>query len=234
MSPDEEYKLLPSSPVHDLEEPQVRPRQRFSTNIVLRWLLAAQSLMTLALLIAWLRARQPSPHICSQLLYSPAQDAIVYETKKWTMAQNESLAMYSGDPSDEVDKAWDELYADFGLSQLSEEEALYLPNKTIAFPEDPDKYVVILSVFHQLHCVNVLRKVYIATIMQIQPQVILEKFYAKTSQIMWLIAWMFCVRALPIVFDWNDNVQKPIPLMSVAHTCRKWENIADWAEAHKM
>ena len=45
-----------------------------------------------------------------------------------------------------------------GLSELSEDEAAKLLDPTAHLPHDDSKYVVTLAVFHQLHCVNHLRK----------------------------------------------------------------------------
>ena len=77
--------------------------------------------------------------------------------------------VFQGPPSDTVDKAWSDLYngtnsfslcgcstwsnrchSDFGISEVSEEEAKPLFNQTVARPNG--KYLVGLAVFHELHC----------------------------------------------------------------------------------
>lgn len=78
--------------------------------------------------------------------------------------------IYQGDPSDEVDQAWNSLYngmhylqilkvywlidqlPEFGLSKIPKEQARLLPNKTLPIPGDEGYYAVGLAVFHQLHC----------------------------------------------------------------------------------
>jgi hypothetical protein len=42
-------------------------------------------------------------------------------------------------------------------SWVDEPTARKLPNRTLALPDDPKKYLVQLDVFHQLHCLDVLR-----------------------------------------------------------------------------
>ncbi|KAJ3552826.1 hypothetical protein NM688_g3946 [Phlebia brevispora] len=234
MFPGEEYKLLPDSPVQtddDITIQHIRPPVR---NSILRWIVAAQAIILLILLGALYNARS-SPRLCSQLLYSPAQDAIVYETKRFHVTNNRSSVIYSSDPSIEVDKAWDDLYYDLAFSQISEAEARQLPNKTTPVAADPTKYITTLSVFHQLHCLNIIRKV------------VHSDYYADpvTGDIGPLLHEDLpehvghCLDFLrqgiiPITWYWKEDLQTVTAVMSVAHTCRKWENIEHWAKEHKL
>ena len=45
-----------------------------------------------------------------------------------------------------------------GISGISKDEASHLLNKTLPAPKDPDTYMIQLEVFHNLHCLNMLRK----------------------------------------------------------------------------
>jgi hypothetical protein len=45
-----------------------------------------------------------------------------------------------------------------GVSWIDAEAASKLPNTTTSLPNDPDRYIVELDVFHQLHCLNSVRK----------------------------------------------------------------------------
>lgn len=45
-----------------------------------------------------------------------------------------------------------------GINQINAAEAAQLPNFTTAIPNATDSFVVELDVFHQLHCLNALRK----------------------------------------------------------------------------
>ncbi len=44
------------------------------------------------------------------------------------------------------------------ISAISPESAAKLPNATTPFTYDTDHYIIELDVFHQLHCLNMLRK----------------------------------------------------------------------------
>jgi hypothetical protein len=49
-------------------------------------------------------------------------------------------------------------YHQVGISGVSKEEASHLLNATLPAPHDPDTYMIQLEVFHNLHCLNMLRK----------------------------------------------------------------------------
>jgi hypothetical protein len=49
-------------------------------------------------------------------------------------------------------------YSLVGISWLTKKEASHLLNKTLPAPHDSDKYMIQLEVFHNLHCLNMLRK----------------------------------------------------------------------------
>ncbi|KAJ3556369.1 hypothetical protein NM688_g2070 [Phlebia brevispora] len=226
MSSDEGYKLLPDSLNYIDDDP---PDTTFP------FLFQQFALLRLGAL------RQISPLISSQLLYSPAQDAIAYETRPFSVKIEGTMAIYFGEPSGEVDQAWKELYGDFDLSQLSEDEVVRLPNKTAPYSGDPTKHVVILTVFHQLHCVNVLRKVFRSDYYadpvtgDIGSMLHADIPLHVTHCLDFLRQGAMCAADLsPIPFIWDDEVQDAIPNPDIVHTCRKWENVVDWARAHKM
>ncbi|KAJ3556366.1 hypothetical protein NM688_g2066 [Phlebia brevispora] len=243
MSPDEEYKLLPGSPIRsDDGPPTLRPKYRFM-RATSHWLVVGLSLVILILLAALYRvSRQTYGQLCSQQLYSPAQDAIAYEAKTFYVPQNASFrSSYTSDPSDEVDQAWNDIYMNLGLSHISKNEAMRLPDKTAPYPEDPSKYVVILSVFHQLHCLNILRKVYhsdyyadpLTGNIGITKHSSIPDHVAHCLDI--LRQGIMCAADIsPIVYDWDEERQKTIPMLSIGHSCRKWDNIVDWARDHQL
>lgn len=84
--------------------------------------------------------------------------------------------IYTAAPSDEVDKAWDGLYEctyivfilgacyhdlehvilietiEVALMKISELEENTMLNNSLRIPGDENKYIVLLDVYHQLHC----------------------------------------------------------------------------------
>ncbi|KAG6861300.1 hypothetical protein C0995_001855 [Termitomyces sp. Mi166 len=88
-----------------------------------------------------------------QMLYSPAEKFIEYEIVKFRSGLNgEGDDIYSLPPSDDVDAAWEDLY-NFGVSEINEQQAMQLANVTMQVPNSDDKYVMLLDVFHELHCI---------------------------------------------------------------------------------
>jgi hypothetical protein len=69
--------------------------------------------------------------------------------------------MYTGYPTPEIDKQWKELYR-VGNSRISKNEAAQLPNKTIAANPGTDDYLIVISVFHDLHCLVCLTAFWLA------------------------------------------------------------------------
>jgi hypothetical protein len=45
-----------------------------------------------------------------------------------------------------------------GIIEVTAEEAANLPNSTAELPHKPNSYVVEIDIFHQLHCLNYIRK----------------------------------------------------------------------------
>jgi len=45
-----------------------------------------------------------------------------------------------------------------GINRIPRPAAAQLVNKTLPIPGEPGQYAILLNVFHQLHCLNMLRK----------------------------------------------------------------------------
>ncbi|KAK8112913.1 hypothetical protein PG984_013439 [Apiospora sp. TS-2023a] len=88
---------------------------------------------------------------------APAQDVLSYEVVKFNSAFGVGRSEYQGEPSPELDELWENLF--LLELQIPREQARLLPNKTIpVHPDNPDSFAVGLSVFHDLHCLNTIRK----------------------------------------------------------------------------
>lgn len=64
----------------------------------------------------------------------------------------------TGVPTDATDILWDELYHFGMVNWVDTQTAKRLPNRTLAMPGETDRYLMSLDVFHQLHCLNILRR----------------------------------------------------------------------------
>ncbi|KIH91993.1 hypothetical protein SPBR_09083 [Sporothrix brasiliensis 5110] len=86
------------------------------------------------------------------------RDVVEYEVRKFRLGLDGDETEYQGKPSPELDRRWNGLY-EMGINLITKDMAARLPNKTILFPHDKQRrYLVELDVFHQLHCLNMVRK----------------------------------------------------------------------------
>ncbi|KAI9046410.1 hypothetical protein LZ554_009585 [Drepanopeziza brunnea f. sp. 'monogermtubi'] len=91
------------------------------------------------------------------LTYSPALPALSYERVVFSSGFGIETSAFQGQPSEANNKLWTDLY-DFGITRISADEARPMDNKTLPIPGPEGGYVVQLTVFHQLHCLNLIRK----------------------------------------------------------------------------
>jgi len=165
-----------------------------------------------------------------QQLYTPVQDALEYELKTFPRAGQTSP--YHGPPSDAVDKAWEDLY-NFGISRIPKSQAALLPNRTIPIFEDEGHYVVSLDVFHQLHCLNMVRQ---ALRPDRYPLVTLADGFDHTDHCVNSIrqSIMCSIDVTPNVWSWDERRQRNFPRLDSVHSCRNFEKIKEWAINHHI
>ncbi|KAF2102138.1 hypothetical protein NA57DRAFT_35868 [Rhizodiscina lignyota] len=106
---------------------------------------------------------QPSTlqHVEQFSAWSPAEDAVSYETVRFNITTKENRFVGSG-PA--VDQAWREISYDVGDQWLSKTDLarLGMPETSVKVdhPQTGEEgYRVGMEVFHQLHCLNLLRRV---------------------------------------------------------------------------
>ncbi|TDZ18285.1 Cyclochlorotine biosynthesis protein O [Colletotrichum orbiculare MAFF 240422] len=103
----------------------------------------------------------PKESIIPDFVYSPVLDILENQNVVFTTGFNDGRTAYMGPPTPEREALWNDLYG-FGTSMINRDQAAKLVNKTVpvpnAFGDYDGTYVVMLGVFHQLHCVNLLRK----------------------------------------------------------------------------
>lgn len=92
-------------------------------------------------------------------LFSPANDKVQYLHKQFTRSRGEDKSPYQGWPSDDIDALWKAQYIDGLLTTVDAETATKLPEQTSRFnwPGREDEYILTLDVFHQMHCLDVVR-----------------------------------------------------------------------------
>ncbi|KAL9113667.1 MAG: hypothetical protein Q9227_002112 [Pyrenula ochraceoflavens] len=166
--------------------------------------------------------------------YSPADVAIEYEMVAFHNNFWEDRTPYQGPPTDEVDREWNKLYKNVGIIKIDEKSAKKLPNKTLPIPGEEDSYVVGIEVFHQLHCLDSIRRalypdryqetvglsekalkaywIHVEHCIDNIRQVI--QCYGDTSTIPWII---------------NPRHHRPAPDAHTTHVCRSFDKLHSWA-----
>ncbi|WYZ44001.1 hypothetical protein EsH8_VII_000437 [Colletotrichum jinshuiense] len=232
---DEEIKgLLQSSSLR----PQAYQKHSFlRSNLHITLLYVSNVCLIILLAVVTALTRQGDPALA---VWSPANEAVEYVPKQHFRAALFNLTEYMGYPTTDgkTDKLWSDLY-NFGISKISKEEAKKLPSPTIAIPGTED-YLIELDVWHELHCLNDLRKllypeVYGGLLEVTMPNGTINRDTEAFRH------WDHCVDSLrqalmchadvsPIPFHINVPANFGIfPRLATTHTCKNFTKIQQWA-----
>ncbi|KAJ7275479.1 hypothetical protein B0H12DRAFT_1087474 [Mycena haematopus] len=186
--------------------------------------------LNLATLYIWFYSNGPSNPLFPQALYSPAQDVLEYKVVKFHSGFGPDLPIYDQPPSDEVDRAWEGLY-EFAYSKIPRNQALHLANKTYPILGEPATYMLALDVFHELHCLDEIRKA------------MYPDYYPRTSEGINTKHMHHCISSLrqsimctadisTIVWQWSEKSQAAKERSDILHTCRDFAKIQEWGKKH--
>ncbi|KAF7302091.1 hypothetical protein MIND_00775800 [Mycena indigotica] len=162
-------------------------------------------------------------------LYSPAQSAIKHELVKFSRGINEDVQIYERQPSKAVDDAWAALYAHAEI-RIPKSEAAKLPNATWPIHNDPGYYLISLEVFHQLHCLDMIRQ-------QLHPghgyphipNTHIRHCIGAIRQ-----ALMCHGDTTAVVMQWSEEAAEAIEVDDIVHHCRDYGAIQGWAKMNRM
>ncbi|KAJ8093826.1 hypothetical protein PM082_009689 [Marasmius tenuissimus] len=189
--------------------------------ILLLTVLSLSNAISVALL--WFRGAEWK-HPESQSPYSPVTHLIEYQTVTFATGTSE----YTGTPSPEMDRRWEDLYRS-SVTRISQSDAEHLGLPELS-NSGPDEYVLTLDVFHQVHCLDMLRK---AVHSEYYP--LLESSHVEHCIEHLRQAILCSADVSPIVYRWNSetnstdiNNRKAAP-----HMCRSFDGIYNWAKDSK-
>ncbi|KAF8799223.1 hypothetical protein BYT27DRAFT_7121368 [Phlegmacium glaucopus] len=164
------------------------------------------------------------PYSDRPLLCSPAQVALEHEVKSFT-AGREKKTIYQG-LSDDVDRAWGMLY-NHTIMKITRSEAILLPNKTYPIKDQPGYYIAELDVFHQLHCLNNIRRA------------LHREYYIKDTDldeehvshcVDSIRQSLMCNADISVnVWQWDNDLSVVVGHSTQAHSCRNFNKLRDWA-----
>ncbi|KAJ7667179.1 hypothetical protein B0H17DRAFT_1088947 [Mycena rosella] len=248
MSKNQEYQPLIDEADVDAPSPQPTRIRKFSAWIMhyaLAVLLGIET-MALVVLVAVL-LRRSSQAACGmplgsqEVLYCPpALSAVEHEVRVYHLGFPGELSFFAIHPfqippSPELDQMWSDSY-NFGVSRITKEEASHLPNKTHAIPGDPGHYVVLELTPLQNKVRMALDPDYypdwrISTSNNYIPSQKMLRSTSVSHCIDWLRQSIMChVDTSVIVWQWDPRANASLVKGNVAHTCRKFDKITEWAK----
>ncbi|KAF7341323.1 hypothetical protein MVEN_01868600 [Mycena venus] len=227
------YEIVPNEAPEDghddkyLSRPQPQRRR-----LLVPSLIAIICIQSVALVVTLL-GRQSKP--AAPRIYSPAQHLVEETIKVYPLGFGTDLSPFQVPSSPDLDKAWEDLY-NFGISRISKDEAARLPNKTSPIPGDPGFYIAELDVFHELHCLNMIRK---ALDPDYYPDWNIKTVERAREHVSHCVDWiresiMCHSDTSVIVWQWNERVQQSTPKARIPHTCRNFEPIREWGRQNEI
>ncbi|CEJ83035.1 hypothetical protein VHEMI03067 [[Torrubiella] hemipterigena] len=135
---------------------------------------------------------------------------------------------YTGDPSDELDNAWKKLLQ-VDAVDLIESEADTVRGKTIL--KESGHSVVGVSVFHQLHCLNMIRQAAWPDLYKTGES---ERGYRMHLNhcVDYLRQIIMCnVDITPMTASWSTVANRPVSNFETLHTCRNFDKVKEWVVA---
>lgn len=100
--------------------------------------------------------------------------------------------------------------------------------------DDEGGYLVTLDVFHELHCLNTLRK-YIYR--ESYPDMHTEDAQIEHVDhcIDLLRQVLMCHADISLhTYGWRNDYRWPWPNFEIEHECRSWDTLMDWAKEHHV
>ncbi|KAI0512697.1 hypothetical protein F5B22DRAFT_614882 [Xylaria bambusicola] len=174
--------------------------------------------------------------------WSPAASAVKYETQHFDLPPK-AEGPFIG-KGDDVDARWDYISA-VGDTMISHEEmiSLGLDPETSLKITDPRNgkpgYRVAIEMFHQLHCLNLLRqnayKEYYAPLggdISAPPTKLRNHLDHCIDALRQFVICQGDIGVFSFNFPLNDG--DPWPNYSTPHTCRNFESIRQWAVDHTV
>ncbi|KAK2616236.1 hypothetical protein QQS21_000871 [Conoideocrella luteorostrata] len=204
------------------------------------WLIAA--LFSIALnvifvstLLGYLKLGFPPSSLCQQgRLYSPAQHVLRRVDRVFDSGFRGGRTPYQGAPNETNNKLWQDLYNFVGISRISDTEAGPMVNHTLPIPGDPGYYITSLDVFHQLHCLNLVRQAIYGHVDWTNQ----DEYFAidHLDHCIDTIRQSLQCNAdiTPLTWVWSTDRGQALEEARIIHTCVDFDAIRDWGAQHKM
>ncbi|KAF2969098.1 hypothetical protein GQX73_g4495 [Xylaria multiplex] len=244
---DDEELLLSSS--NGLED-NTRPRQPVSSSegrrISRRWertIFQGTMVANIIILLVnlWLfielMKRSSKLSIWDSTIYSPAQEAVAFESRPVDGLAEHSI--YAGYPTPESDAAWNALMEGINLKIFPEEMTKL--SQTSLEMRDGTGYLAVLGVYHELHCVKRLRKWFYrdyyypnSTALEYNERMTHAEHCLEFIRQAAMCHGDITVTPFKWLHDAAGKVTEPTTQEGALHRCVRWDKLSSWAKSRRV
>ncbi|KAM4057532.1 hypothetical protein HRG_010741 [Hirsutella rhossiliensis] len=132
---------------------------------------------------------------------------------------------YVGEPSKEIDRAWRALLEVDGVDLIGA-EASSVQGKTLK--KDSGHYLVGIDGFHQIHCLNMIRRALRPDYYPMNDPEPVFKTHINHCVDYVRQALMCNIDVTPLLVTWNERMNRPMPNFQALHTCRNFAKVKSW------
>ncbi|KAG0159721.1 hypothetical protein PDIDSM_7245 [Penicillium digitatum] len=169
----------------------------------------------------------PEASLLKSEAFTPARDAVQPE-EKIIHVELKSENEYNGKPNPSNDAAWTRLFKNANI-RLKPHELEKTKRTSVKLSDGSGDFYGTLDVYHQLHCVRYIRE-YVHS----------EYYNLKATPVSNMDHVDHCIDMLRQIvmcrgdialttYKWIPNYSLPWPDFGLAHECRNWERIDNWA-----
>jgi hypothetical protein len=118
--------------------------------------------------------------------------------------------------------------------RLSGEDLQRANLTSVSLNDEQGGYLASLDVFHTLHCVNKIRKMYYSDYYH-DPNPLADQQEHFDHCIDLLRQVIMCHGDVSLhTYSWIDELRVPWPSMQTEHQCRNWDTLMEWSEEHHI
>ncbi|OJJ69570.1 hypothetical protein ASPBRDRAFT_45903 [Aspergillus brasiliensis CBS 101740] len=169
-------------------------------------------------------------------VFSPAAEVVQYRKENWDLSVDRTTPYTKVPPDGTVDYEWDQISmgGKIGFLRIQKEDLDKIGETSVELA-DGSGYMVGLEVFHQLHCLNYIRKFLYNSTYNIREE---DENVSPDDHIPHCIdsirLSLQCQADLTLIpFKWVSGYLEPWPDFHTTHQCKNFEKIREWAAAEQ-
>ncbi|KAK2758423.1 hypothetical protein FQN53_008254 [Emmonsiellopsis sp. PD_33] len=167
-----------------------------------------------------------------QAVYSPARAVGNYRPIHFDGALN-ATNPFKGPPGNELDDTWRRLHSVKPFAVTTQE--LEKINKTsLEVPTRPAGHFVSLAVFHQLHCLDKVRRYLHKDYYHMEDHDSTVSLIDHMDHCIDMLRQALMCQADTTLITWEGSFTNPKPDFSATHYCRSFDTIHDWAKEREI